>query len=207
MAGELAAQPAAPRALARRARAQELRGRGAAALHRDHARAGRHRRRVDRCGRPHRHRRTPPRCGCSSSMPASWGSRRSTCSAAPDLHPLGALLHRRLRAESRRHGPGDGAGARGATATWPRSRRAAGATAAASEGIVLVLDDVTPLIRAQKVAAWREVARRLAHEIKNPLTPIQLSAERMRRQLRDAPAPTSALVDECTRRSSAKSSR
>ena len=51
------------------------------------------------------------------------------------------------------------------------------------EGTVLVLDDVTPLIRAQKVAAWREVARRLAHEIKNPLTPIQLSAERMRRKL------------------------
>ena len=46
---------------------------------------------------------------------------------------------------------------------------------------MLVFDDVTPLIRAQKVAAWREVARRLAHEIKNPLTPIQLSAERLRR--------------------------
>jgi two-component system nitrogen regulation sensor histidine kinase NtrY len=54
----------------------------------------------------------------------------------------------------------------------------------APEGAVLVLDDVTPLIRAQKVAAWREVARRLAHEIKNPLTPIQLSAERMRRHFR-----------------------
>ena len=47
--------------------------------------------------------------------------------------------------------------------------------------MVLVFDDVTPLIRAQKVAAWREVARRLAHEIKNPLTPIQLCAERLRR--------------------------
>ena len=46
---------------------------------------------------------------------------------------------------------------------------------------MLVLDDVTPLIRAQRVAAWRDVARRLAHEIKNPLTPIQLSAERLRR--------------------------
>ncbi len=55
--------------------------------------------------------------------------------------------------------------------------------AAASDGMVVVLDDVTPLIRAQKVAAWREVARRLAHEIKNPLTPIQLSAERLRRNL------------------------
>src|SRR5262249_46634511 len=57
----------------------------------------------------------------------------------------------------------------------------------APEGLVLVLDDVTPLIRAQKVAAWRDVARRLAHEIKNPLTPIQLSAERLRRHFSGAP--------------------
>jgi two-component system nitrogen regulation sensor histidine kinase NtrY len=67
-----------------------------------------------------------------------------------------------------------------------------------SDGAVLVFDDVTPLIRTQKVAAWREVARRLAHEIKNPLTPIQLSAERMRRHLSGAPEPTRALVEECT---------
>ena len=65
-------------------------------------------------------------------------------------------------------------------------------------GAVLVFDDVTPLIRTQRVAAWRDVARRLAHEIKNPLTPIQLSAERMRRQFSTAPAPARALVDECT---------
>jgi len=67
-----------------------------------------------------------------------------------------------------------------------------------SDGMVLVLDDVTPLIRAQKVAAWREVARRLAHEIKNPLTPIQLCAERMRRHFGGAPEATQALVEECT---------
>jgi two-component system, NtrC family, nitrogen regulation sensor histidine kinase NtrY len=67
-----------------------------------------------------------------------------------------------------------------------------------SKGVVLVFDDVTPLIRAQKVAAWREVARRLAHEIKNPLTPIQLSAERLRRHFSGAPAHAKALVDECT---------
>jgi two-component system nitrogen regulation sensor histidine kinase NtrY len=54
------------------------------------------------------------------------------------------------------------------------------------------------LIRSQKVAAWREVARRLAHEIKNPLTPIQLSAERLRRHFGSAPPATQALVDECT---------
>jgi two-component system nitrogen regulation sensor histidine kinase NtrY len=69
----------------------------------------------------------------------------------------------------------------------------------ASEGVVLVLDDVTPLIRTQKVAAWREVARRLAHEIKNPLTPIQLSAERLRRHFVSGPPGARALVDECTR--------
>ena len=68
----------------------------------------------------------------------------------------------------------------------------------APEGAVLVFDDVTPLIRSQKVAAWREVARRLAHEIKNPLTPIQLSAERLRRHFGSAPPATQALVDECT---------
>jgi two-component system nitrogen regulation sensor histidine kinase NtrY len=66
------------------------------------------------------------------------------------------------------------------------------------DGVVIVFDDVSPLIRAQKVAAWREVARRLAHEIKNPLTPIQLSAERMRRHFLDAPEGTRSLVDECT---------
>jgi two-component system nitrogen regulation sensor histidine kinase NtrY len=68
----------------------------------------------------------------------------------------------------------------------------------AQDGSVLVFDDVTPLIRSQKVAAWREVARRLAHEIKNPLTPIQLSAERLRRHFAGAPAATQALVSECT---------
>ena len=65
-------------------------------------------------------------------------------------------------------------------------------------GTVLVFDDVTPLIRTQRVAAWRDVARRLAHEIKNPLTPIQLSAERLRRQFSAAPPAAKALIDECT---------
>jgi len=50
-------------------------------------------------------------------------------------------------------------------------------------GVVLVFDDITALLAAQREAAWGEVARRLAHEIKNPLTPIQLSAERLRRKL------------------------
>lgn len=49
-------------------------------------------------------------------------------------------------------------------------------------GVVIVFDDITTIIQAQRNAAWSEVARRLAHEIKNPLTPIQLSAERLRRK-------------------------
>jgi two-component system nitrogen regulation sensor histidine kinase NtrY len=68
----------------------------------------------------------------------------------------------------------------------------------APAGTVLVFDDVTPLIRTQRVAAWRDVARRLAHEIKNPLTPIQLSAERLRRQFAGAPPNARALIEECT---------
>jgi PAS domain S-box-containing protein len=52
-------------------------------------------------------------------------------------------------------------------------------------GYVLVFDDITHLIQAQRDAAWGEVARRLAHEIKNPLTPIQLSAERLQHKLHD----------------------
>jgi nitrogen fixation/metabolism regulation signal transduction histidine kinase len=53
-------------------------------------------------------------------------------------------------------------------------------------GYVVVFDDITALLQAQRDAAWGEVARRLAHEIKNPLTPIQLSAERMRRKYLDS---------------------
>ena len=70
--------------------------------------------------------------------------------------------------------------------------------AGAPPGVVLVLDDLTPLMRAQKVAAWGEVARKLAHEIKNPLTPIQLSAQRIRKaHLKAAPDFEKVLL-ECT---------
>jgi two-component system nitrogen regulation sensor histidine kinase NtrY len=65
-------------------------------------------------------------------------------------------------------------------------------------GALAVLDDLTPLMRAQKVAAWGEVARKLAHEIKNPLTPIQLSAQRVRKaHLKNAP-DFDRIVTECT---------
>ncbi len=54
---------------------------------------------------------------------------------------------------------------------------------AGESGYVIVFDDITLLLQAQRDAAWGEVARRLAHEIKNPLTPIQLAAERLQRRL------------------------
>ena len=63
-------------------------------------------------------------------------------------------------------------------------------------GYVLVFDDITALIKAQRDAAWGEVARRLAHEIKNPLTPIQLSAERLRHKYLHKMAPEDAQVLE-----------
>ena len=63
-------------------------------------------------------------------------------------------------------------------------------------GYVIVFDDITTLLQAQRDAAWGEVARRLAHEIKNPLTPIQLSAERMRRRFLGSMSPQDAEVLE-----------
>ena len=62
-------------------------------------------------------------------------------------------------------------------------------------GYVLVFEDLSDLLRAQKQAAWREVARRVAHEIKNPLTPIALSAERIHRHLTRGTAPDAASLD------------
>jgi two-component system, NtrC family, nitrogen regulation sensor histidine kinase NtrY len=69
-----------------------------------------------------------------------------------------------------------------------------------TSGFVVVLEDTSELLRAQKSAAWHEVARRVAHEIKNPLTPIALSAERIARQLDrvDLPPATARIVSECT---------
>ena len=67
-------------------------------------------------------------------------------------------------------------------------------------GIMLFFEDVTHLLRVQRMEAWREVARRLAHEIKNPLTPIQLSAQRLRKRYGDQwGAGDGAVFDECTR--------
>ena len=127
-----------------------------------------------------------------------FGLPASAVFGAPELKPLGTLLDQTSR--NRVDLPPqdvsitrDGRELHLAVMTTPLRRDDGG-----TDGTVIVFDDVSPLIRAQKVAAWREVARRLAHEIKNPLTPIQLCAERLRRHFSSAPEPTRALVDECT---------
>jgi two-component system nitrogen regulation sensor histidine kinase NtrY len=65
-------------------------------------------------------------------------------------------------------------------------------------GLVLTFDDITRLVTAQRNAAWKDVARRIAHEIKNPLTPIQLSAERIRRKYRKDIQSDLETFDRCT---------
>ncbi len=66
-------------------------------------------------------------------------------------------------------------------------------------GTVVVFDDLTQLYKAQRMAAWREVARRIAHEIKNPLTPIQLSAQRLRRRYLERFSDDDHVFDDCTK--------
>lgn len=99
------------------------------------------------------------------------------------LQTLPALLHRLASGPHetlRRQMPVAVAG-EVRTLNWTLSRMHDASGAAA--GFVVVVDDVTEIMRVQRMAAWREMARRIAHEIKNPLTPIQLSAQRLRRKL------------------------
>jgi two-component system nitrogen regulation sensor histidine kinase NtrY len=65
-------------------------------------------------------------------------------------------------------------------------------------GIVVVFEDLTQLQKAERAAAWREVARRMAHEIKNPLTPVQLSAQRLQRKYEDKLGEDGSVFKECT---------
>jgi two-component system, NtrC family, nitrogen regulation sensor histidine kinase NtrY len=126
------------------------------------------------------------------------GQPAGTALGREDLAPLGAFIERARRAAG-----GGQVGQEVALMVDGREVYLAVATTPlpgdeGADGMAVVLDDVTPLIRAQKVAAWRDVARRLAHEVKNPLTPIQLCAERLRRHFAGAPDPARRLVEECS---------
>ena len=67
-----------------------------------------------------------------------------------------------------------------------------------AQGFVITFDDITELVAAQRTSAWADVARRIAHEIKNPLTPIQLSAERLRRKYRKEIESDPTVFEQCT---------
>ncbi len=71
-------------------------------------------------------------------------------------------------------------------------------SAGPDHGYVITLDDITELVTAQRTSAWADVARRIAHEIKNPLTPIQLSAERLRRKYGSRITEDKAVFEQCT---------
>jgi two-component system nitrogen regulation sensor histidine kinase NtrY len=118
--------------------------------------------------------------------------------ARVDLRPINAVLDQAARSRADAFAQEVALVREGRELTVAAAATRLTSASGAYDGTVLVLDDVTPLIRAQKVAAWREVARRLAHEIKNPLTPIQLSAERIRRKLNDLDPARAELVQECT---------
>ncbi len=65
-------------------------------------------------------------------------------------------------------------------------------------GYVITLDDITELVAAQRTSAWADIARRIAHEIKNPLTPIQLSAERLKRKYGKTIMQDREVFEQCT---------
>jgi two-component system nitrogen regulation sensor histidine kinase NtrY len=96
-------------------------------------------------------------------------------------------------------GPGAGAEEEVDVVRGRETRRLQVRASRTEEGLVLTFDDITRLVTAQRNAAWRDVARRIAHEIKNPLTPIQLSAERLRKKYRkDVPPAELETFDRCT---------
>jgi two-component system nitrogen regulation sensor histidine kinase NtrY len=126
----------------------------------------------------------PPALRLLGVAPGEWvGKKLGEMLGGHALEALSAMLHRLAsgpRETLRRQMP-VAVGGEVRTLNWTASRiYDAGGSAA---GFVVVVDDVTEIMRVQRMAAWREMARRIAHEIKNPLTPIALSAQRLRRKL------------------------
>jgi two-component system nitrogen regulation sensor histidine kinase NtrY len=105
--------------------------------------------------------------------------RMGAASTEVETHALGRVVH--LAVTSARLELGGGAGA-----------------GSGQQGAVLVVEDTTELLRAQRQLAWKEVAQRVAHEIKNPLTPIALSAERIRKHLDRATEDSPSVMRKCS---------
>jgi two-component system, NtrC family, nitrogen regulation sensor histidine kinase NtrY len=133
------------------------------------------------------------------SEPATVGRPLSEVLVARDFQDMVTLVKRGLR----RNQTGTierelRLGRNGTAATLLASATALPGPDGEYAGVVFVLEDLTELLRAQRQAAWREVAQRIAHEIKNPLTPIQLSAQRLQRRLADRSPADRRLLEECT---------
>ncbi len=113
--------------------------------------------------------------------------------AVPEL----AVLIRRAITEPVGRSSGEATVKRGTT-TRQLSVQVTGEHGLQSTGFVATFDDITDLVSAQRTAAWADIARRIAHEIKNPLTPIQLSAERLKRKYLDVIGDDKAVFEQCT---------
>jgi two-component system nitrogen regulation sensor histidine kinase NtrY len=131
------------------------------------------------------------------SATASVGRPVADVFAAVDAREVVELVQRTRRPQSSTNARELHLRRAGATVSLLASATAIRGPEGEYAGAVAVFDDLTELLRAQRVAAWREVAQRIAHEIKNPLTPIQLSAQRLRRRLGRSPEEE-PLVRECT---------
>ncbi|HYS77228.1 MAG TPA: ATP-binding protein, partial [Candidatus Dormibacteraeota bacterium] len=123
----------------------------------------------------------------------------------PDLAPLLAALRRAIAGRTEREVEIDLSSAPGAPAGWvaaaPRRVRAVFIPFVPEEGrppgLIMLLEDVTEIVRSGRLAAWAEMARRVAHEIKNPLTPIQLSVEHVRRVFKAKDARFGQVLSDC----------
>ncbi|HKY33305.1 MAG TPA: ATP-binding protein, partial [Candidatus Polarisedimenticolia bacterium] len=118
---------------------------------------------------------------------------RSLIALRPALSPLGSLLP-----------PGGTGATMDAEFTLPgppaeRHLRARAVSFLEGQGVILLLEDVTETVRSNRLSAWAEMARRIAHEIKNPLTPIQLSAEHIRRVHAEGHPDFPRVLEECLR--------
>jgi PAS domain S-box-containing protein len=111
--------------------------------------------------------------------------RMGAASTEVEMHAMGRVVH--LAVTSARLELGPGAGGPGS-----------GSTSVGGQGAVLVVEDTTELLRAQRQLAWKEVAQRVAHEIKNPLTPIGLSAERIRKHLDKMTEDSPSVIRKCS---------
>jgi two-component system, NtrC family, nitrogen regulation sensor histidine kinase NtrY len=122
------------------------------------------------------------------ALPEDHGQGRKLTEFAPEFNDLTALA-----------GRGGEAGEEIDIVRGRETRRLRVRASLSEGGLVLTFDDITRLVAAQRNAAWRDVARRIAHEIRNPLTPIQLSAERLRRKFRNGVAADDLdTFDRCT---------